>query len=129
MATNPFAGAGLGAFGNDLKEAQSGASSEYSINKAESEKKISEGQRSVLTSMLASLIPGSAQFLGIKPPQIPSLSSVAPVSPSGKVAPMVSNTPYEDMQMIPPEMFESSADQSHPDLIKRLFESRNDWGL
>ena len=129
MGNNPFAGAGLGAFGNDLKEAQMGAASEFAINQEESKRKIAQGQRGVVTQMLASLIPGSAQFLGIKPPQAPSVSTVAPVSPNGGVAPMVSDTPYEDMQMIPPEMFESSADQSHPDLIKRLYESRNNWGL
>jgi len=129
MATNPFAGAGLGAFGTDLKEAQAGASNEFAVNQAESKRNIAQGQRGVVTQMLASLIPGSAQFLGIKPPQTPSVSPVAPVSPSGGVAPMVSNTPYEDMQMIPSDMFGPSADESHPDLIKRLFESRNNWGL
>jgi hypothetical protein len=122
MATNPFAGAGLGAFGTDLKEAQAGASNEFAVNQAESKRNIAQGQRGVVTQMLASLIPGSAQFLGIKPPQS-SPTPVAPVSANGGVA------PYEDMQMIPSEMFGPSADESHPDLIKRLFESRNNWGL
>jgi len=125
MATNPFAGAGLGAFGTDLKEAQAGASNEFAVNQAESKRNIAQGQRGVVTQMLASLIPGSAQFLGIKPPQSSPtpVAPVAPVSANGGVA------PYEDMQMIPSEMFGPSADESHPDLIKRLFESRNNWGL
>jgi hypothetical protein len=122
MATNPFAGAGLGAFGNDIKEAQAGASNEYAINKAESEAKIKKGIRSPLTMMLASLIPGSSNTLGIAPP-VQNTNSMP--TPNAPVVPFLGNT-NQTMQMPNPNIYEEN---KKDELEQRITESRNDWGL
>jgi hypothetical protein len=118
MATNPFAGIGLESFGGDVGKAQ--ALSHSAFEKSERARYDKQGNKkpTLISAYIASLIPGSA------PPKENMEMPAKIEAPSVGVAPFPIAPQNQNTQIAPPQL-----PNQHPDLVQRLSESRNDWGL